>query len=244
MKKSKFLALVLVSVLVCSCVLTACNKQQETPTNGTTATQTVSPTDENTTDNPDAQAETGKPNSGSSTQNSGNNTSNQGNNASIEEEEGIPGVTAGKPTSDTGSTANPTRCTITAGTQGYTKNVGETFTYTCNMKTPKKIEDVQATLTYDGTMLRLISVSFPVTDSATVYNENIQNEVKFNAVNLQGFDFTKKGGCLVTAQFEVLKKGGTSISTAVEVMSEVGTGNAYVTNYKLADGVKITESGK
>ena len=135
----------------------------------------------------------------------------------------------------------PTKCTVTVGSKGYTAELGETFTYVCKLKTPKKIEDIQATLTYDSTMLELIDVKFPVMGDTPIYNTNLYNEIKFNAINLRGFDFTKEND-LVTVEFKVIKKGGTAIATAIEVMSEVGTGNAYVNNYVFAEGVAVKET--
>lgn len=135
----------------------------------------------------------------------------------------------------------PTKCTVTVGSKGYTAELGETFTYVCKLKTPKKIEDIQATLTYDSAMLELIDVKFPVMGDAPIYNTNLYNEIKFNAINLRGFDFTKEND-LVTVEFKVIKKGGTAIATAIEVMSEVGTGNAYVNNYVFAEGVAVKET--
>ena len=139
--------------------------------------------------------------------------------------------------------SNTDRLTITTGNKGYAFDVGSTITYTFNMQTPKKIEDVQAVVSYDSAYLKLKSADvtkmFPVLGASTIYNTNIQNTVKFNAVNIQGFDFTSKNA-LVSLQFEIIAKGATSVNTAVEVMTEKG-GTPYVENFTKAEGVTFEE---
>lgn len=142
--------------------------------------------------------------------------------------------------------SNTDRLTITTGNKGYAFDVGSVVTYTFSMQTPKKIEDVQAVVSYDSAYLKLKSADvtkmFPVLGGSTIYNTNIQNTVKFNAVNIQGFDFTSKNA-LVTLQFEIIGKGATSVNTAVEVMTEKG-GAPYVENFIIADGVTFEQTIK
>ncbi|MBQ9743156.1 MAG: hypothetical protein IJV88_05750 [Ruminococcus sp.] len=136
------------------------------------------------------------------------------------------------------------RCTITVGDTGYPKDVGDTVTYTYLLKTPKSIENVQAVLTYDGSMLKLKEAeatdTFPVLGYSTVYNTAISNTIKFNASAISGFDFTKESA-LITLEFEVIGTGGCSIATAVEIMDEVG-GAEYVTDYVFDSRVTHTET--
>lgn len=243
MKKNLGLMSILLVLAFFVSMLTACNAgtKNATPDEVTTtaAAETTTEAIETTTAAPAATApSTSKPQNQTSGGSSGG-SGHAGGNSS--------GGSTQKPTNP-GTDVNgepvgpaPSKCTVTVGSKGYTAELGETFTYVCKLKTPKKIEDIQATLTYDSAMLELIDVKFPVMGDTPIYNTNLYNEIKFNAINLRGFDFTKEND-LVTVEFKVIKKGGTAIATAIEVMSEVGTGNAYVNNYIFAEGVAVKET--
>ncbi|MGN0504624.1 MAG: cohesin domain-containing protein [Ruminococcus sp.] len=248
MKKNMALMSILLVLAFFVSMLTACNAgtKSATPDEVTTtlAAETTTEAIETTTAAPVATAPpTSKPQSQTSGGSSGGSGHTSGNSSGGNSS----GGSTQKPTNP-GTNVNgepvgpaPTKCTVTVGSKGYTAELGETFTYVCKLKTPKKIEDIQATLTYDSTMLELIDVKFPVMGDAPIYNTNLYNEIKFNAINLRGFDFTKEND-LVTVEFKVIKKGGTAIATAIEVMSEVGTGDAYVNNYVFAEGVLLKET--
>lgn len=243
MKKNLGLMSILLVLAFFVSMLTACNAGTKNATPDevatTAAAETTTEAIETTTAAPVATAPpTSKPQSQTSGGSSGGSGHTGGNSS---------GGSTQKPTNP-GTDVNgepvgpaPTKCTVTVGSKGYTAELGETFTYVCKLKTPKKIEDIQATLTYDSAMLELIDVKFPVMGDTPIYNTNLYNEIKFNAINLRGFDFTKEND-LVTVEFKVIKKGGTAIATAIEVMSEVGTGNAYVNNYVFAEGVAVKET--
>lgn len=243
MKKNMGLMSILLVLAFFVSMLTACNAGTKSATPDEVATtpaaETTTEAIETTTAAPVATApSTSKPQNQTSGGSSGGSGHSGGNSS---------GGSTQKPTNP-GTNVNgepvgpaPAKCTVTVGSKGYTAELGETFTYVCKLKTPKKIEDIQATLTYDSTMLELIDVKFPVMGDTPIYNTNLYNEIKFNAINLRGFDFTKEND-LVTVEFKVIKKGGTAIATAIEVMSEVGTGNAYVNNYVFAEGVVVKET--
>lgn len=134
--------------------------------------------------------------------------------------------------------------TITVGGKDYTVNVGDRVVYTCYLKTPKAIENIQATLTYDDSVLWLrqgkAKEMFPNL-SGTIYNANITGTVLFNATEpMEGYDFTGKG-VLVTLNFDVAKEGKTEIATAIEFMDELG-GNSYVDNFSIVGNITITET--
>lgn len=243
MKKNMGLMSILLVLAFFVSMLTACNAGTKSATPDEVATtpaaETTTEAIETTTAAP---VETAPPTSKPQSQTSGGSSGGSGHTGGNSS-----GGSTQKPTNP-GTNVNgepvgpaPAKCTVTVGSKGYTAELGETFTYVCKLKTPKKIEDIQATLTYDSTMLELIDVKFPVMGDAPIYNTNLYNEIKFNAINLRGFDFTKEND-LVTVEFKVIKKGGTAIATAIEVMSEVGTGNAYVNNYVFAEGVAVKET--
>ncbi len=241
MKKILSLVSVIMVLALSTSLLTACNSiETSTPDEATTtAVIETEPQGETTTVATTTEVATQKP----ASQSSGNSSagsyfggSSGGSSVTPTEKPTNPGINVnGEPVTPT-----PTRCTITVGNKGYTAEVGETITYVYKLTTPKPIEDIQATTTYDSKMLELLEIDFPLMGDAPIYNPNLYNEMKFNAINLKGFDFTKEAD-LVTIKFKVIGKGGAAIATAIEVMSEVKTGNAYVSNYAFAEGVKTQE---
>lgn len=247
MKKNLGLMSILLVLAFFVSMLTACNAGTKSATPDEVATtlaaETTTEAIETTTAAPVATApSTSKPQSQTSGGSSGGSGHTGGNSSGGNSSGGSTQKPTNPGTDVNGEPVGPasTKCTVTVGSKGYTAELGETFTYVCKLKTPKKIEDIQATLTYDSTMLELIDVEFPVMGDTPIYNTNLYNEIKFNAINLRGFDFTKEND-LVTVEFKVIKKGGTAIATAIEVMSEVGTGDAYVNNYVFAEGVEVKE---
>lgn len=154
----------------------------------------------------------------------------------------------------------PRTCTITLESGDFTANVGDVVTYTYYLKTPKRIENVQATMNYSGRSLKILNKAiiadpekdlpddlyddlekaFPVLGDSVVYNGSNQNLLKFNATSVSGYDFTK-GGYLITIEFEVISEISGYISTAVEMMDEVG-GKPYVDKFAFAKDVVHEES--
>lgn len=236
MKYKKSTLIILSLVFICMLMLTACNGRSDThtdlnepaadvstaPTTAAIASGNTKPSTESASENetyPDAAFE--KPENNHYTGNTSNNTSSNGQ----------------------GVINTPKRCTVTVGTKGYVADVGDVITYTCYLKTPAAIEDVQASAYYDSSMLKLKSSDasdiFPVLGGSTVFNAEEKGTVRFNACNLRGFDFTAKGK-LIELKFEVIGNGGTSITTSIEFMDEKG-GVAYVDNYAIIGNITLEE---
>ena len=142
--------------------------------------------------------------------------------------------------------SEPKYCNVIVDEETYTVMVGDTIDYVFNLKTPEALEDFQATTNYDGGMLELVDADtatmFPVAGSGVICNTEIQNTVKFNAVNISGMDFTE-GGVLVTFRFTVLDEGNTAISTTLEYMDSV-KGEPYVSDYKIVGDFQYSEEIK
>jgi len=142
--------------------------------------------------------------------------------------------------------AEPKYCNIIVDEETYTVMVGDTIDYVFNLKTPEALEDFQATTNYDGGMLELADADtatmFPVAGSGVICNTDIQNTIKYNAVNITGMDFTE-GGIFVTFRFTVLDEGNTAISTTLEYMDSV-KGEPYVSDYKIVGDFQYSEEIK
>lgn len=129
----------------------------------------------------------------------------------------------------------PKYCTINVDGEGYDALVGDVVTYVANLKTSSALEDFQVTTNYDGNMLELIeddrAEMFPIAQNSVIYNNELMNTIKFNAVNLNGMDFTQ-GGELLVFRFMVKDWGFTTINTTIEYMDGVN-GDPYVSDYEV-----------
>lgn len=229
MKRKPFIILSLCFLLVCTTLLCACKGESgatadEAATEKTTVSQSVTETEiaQTTTENVTTTA-----------------TENE---TSAEKANGDNSYIADAGPADRVETRKT--ATINTGGKDYTVNVGDRIIYTCYLTTPNPIENIQATLTYDDSVLWLRQSSskemFP-TLSGTIYNANITGTILFNASEpVEGYDFTEKG-TLVRLEFDVAKEGYTSIATAIEFMDELG-GNAYINNYKILGDITCQET--
>lgn len=138
--------------------------------------------------------------------------------------------------------ADPKICTVTVANKNYKVNVGSVVTYTCYMKTPDKIEDVQAKVHYTGAALKLLDQKpaqlFPVLGSSAICNTSAAGILKYNAINLDGYDFTGNGA-LVTMRFQVLQSSSASIASTVEYVTGIG-GVPYIDNCKVVSGMNVS----
>lgn len=145
---------------------------------------------------------------------------------------------------DNSPEAEPMTCTVTVADKDYTFELGEKFTYTCYLKTPDKIEDIQAQLLYTGGCLKLLDAEdeeiLPVFGEYAIINTANPGIVKYNATHYKGINF-KDEATLITLDFEVVFGGTASIANSIEVMTGVD-GSAYAELFKLAKDVKIRET--
>ncbi len=137
-------------------------------------------------------------------------------------------------------------CIVNVDGKTYTYYIGDVFFYVFYLKTPEALEDFQATTNYDSFTIELIETSvqemFPVAGEVVVCNTDMQNTVKFNAINLSGMDFTK-GGDLISLKFRVIDQGSTAISTTLEYMDSI-LSEPYVSDYKIIGDIQYSEEIK
>lgn len=137
-------------------------------------------------------------------------------------------------------------CLVNVDGKAYTFYIGDTFSYVFNLKTPEALEDFQAVTNYDSSMLEVVKTSlgemFPIAGESAVCNTEMPNVVKFNAVNINGMDFTK-GGSLITLRFRVLDSGSAAVSTTLEYMDSV-LSEPYVDNFRIVGDIDYSEEIK
>lgn len=137
-------------------------------------------------------------------------------------------------------------CTVNVDGKSYTVYIGDTVNYVFYLETAEALEDFQATTYYDSSMLELIDTGadkmFPVAKGAAVYNTEMQNAIKFNAVDINGMDFTN-GAELVSFEFRVLDSGSVAISTTLEYMDSV-LSEPYVDDFRIVGDINYSEEIK
>ena len=119
--------------------------------------------------------------------------------------------------------------------------VGDEITYTVNLKTPNKIEDVQAYITYDADMLKVVEATTPNIYGAIV-NTGEAGTIYFNATEVNnGLDFTADAA-LVQVKFEVLTKAESAIEITIEEMTERNGGSYFTDSEQVNADVVVTET--
>lgn len=137
-------------------------------------------------------------------------------------------------------------CTLNVDGKTYTAYIGDIVNYVFYLKTPESLEDFQAVTNYDSGMLELVESDnaemFPIAGEGVVCNTAMPNIIKYNAVNINGMDFTG-GGNMVSFRFRVLDSGGTAISTTLEYMDSV-LEEPYVSDYRIVGDFEYSEEIK
>jgi len=127
-----------------------------------------------------------------------------------------------------------------AGTDNETL-AGDEITYTVNLKTPNKIEDVQAYITYDATMLEVVEATTPNIYGAII-NTNEAGTIYFNATEVNnGLDFTADSA-LVQVKFKVLTDDSSEIAITIEEMTERNGGSYFTDSEQVNADVVVTET--
>ncbi len=147
---------------------------------------------------------------------------------------------------------------ITFGTETKTALVGDKITYTMDVTAARLFEDIQAVVTYDAAVLKLVRIESDDPDveqwevegpvrcpnlEGVIFNAGAEGVVKFNAAKVAGFNF-KEGATLVTLEFEVVAEGAAAITTVIDEMTIKGGEESYFTAgaASVTEGITITET--
>lgn len=249
MKSKSFLAFCLCLVLLCGLFLTACNKNdnEQNTTDNTTAVTVASTADEA------VQADTSASQTASVSTPEATETTTTEPQTTEEKTTVAPTKAPSADSNNSGSSnagpvdSKPMTCVITVGEKDYTAEYGDILTYTYYLKTPKMIENVQAAVNYTPDCLQLlddkIETQLPVVHSGAIINTGNAGIVKYNSINITGFDFREEA-VLITLRFKVIYGGSGAIVNSIELMDEKGAEVAYVDNFKMSDKIKVRETLK
>ena len=146
-----------------------------------------------------------------------------------------------------------------------TSNVGRTVSYdysadstkvtvTYKLQSSMLIENIQAVVSYDSSVLSLASSNTKKTISPVFYGSNgggfeanlgLRNTIKFNATNPDGYDFTK-GAVVFTAVFDIIGQGSTAVDLDVYVLTGTENNNDVKMIYRdevINNNFTLTASG-
>lgn len=220
---------------------------------------TIAPTDENgntlnVDDNNSASSENGDSNSSGNSENNDSSGSAASNNSSSNNSNSSSKTSSNKTSSNKTSSGSSSKTSSNSGSgntsseagssqssnssgkslsiDGKKFNVGDTVTAVYYVKAPKKLENYQATVTYNSKYLSVENAELgTVASSGGIINYKPQGKILFNGSNIStGYNFTKKTE-LVTVTYKVKASG----TTSTKLNMEVATGQ---------DGTKFVEDGK
>ena len=124
---------------------------------------------------------------------------------------------------------------------GESFNVGDEITCVYELTSPDYFINFQATLNYDGSVLKATGAKMQGDASTgSVVNYKLDSKVKFNGINLNGYDYTE-GGKFMYVTYEVIGTGSTSPKISWEIVTDEKN-NAMVVNGDIKSSFKITES--
>ena len=119
--------------------------------------------------------------------------------------------------------------------------VGDELTYTVNLKTPNKIEDVQGYVTYDASKLTIVEATTPNILGAII-NTGEAGTIYFNATEVNnGMDFTA-AAALIEVKFEVLQDAEAEVAITIEEMTERNGGSYFTDSEKVNADVTVAET--
>ena len=136
---------------------------------------------------------------------------------------------------------------------GKTVSVGDTVTYSYYLKTPMKVVNTDFVINYTGATLKLVDADnrtrFPIVYNGSMFNTNLENQIKATCSNISTmYDFTS-GGFLFTISFVVTGEGESTASVTIPFLKGVnpqGISQPEVflirNNNVVYDGVTVEEN--
>lgn len=114
------------------------------------------------------------------------------------------------------------------------------LTYYVNLKTPEKLEDVQATIQYNSNVLEVVSCDVPNLINPVVNYRDL-GYIYFNALDIvTGMDFTEDN-LLIQVEFNVIGEGEADISISFVEMNAYYSEKYFYFGEQLNPDVIVTE---
>lgn len=131
---------------------------------------------------------------------------------------------------ETSSTAKETlpvgnEAIVTVAGEEYSAKIGDKVTYTCNMHTPDKIEEVDADVYFESDVLKVVSISAPQMETPII--STLEDRVDLSSFDIfAGMDFRNNEEFIII-EFEVVGAGCSDINISINDMCELN-GDSYV----------------
>lgn len=124
---------------------------------------------------------------------------------------------------------------------GKTFKVGDKVTCTYTLTCKKLMSNFQALVNYDGNCLKAVNAYLDgPAKSGSVINYELENQIKFNGINLNGYNYTK-GADFLVVEYEVVGGGSTAPEFVWQIATDVKD-NALVKNGKPDAAITLSES--
>ncbi|HCA05238.1 MAG TPA: hypothetical protein DEO32_05010 [Ruminococcaceae bacterium] len=119
--------------------------------------------------------------------------------------------------------------------------VGDTVTCTYSLQnTSEKLLNFQGYIKYDGTYLKVKSAKLEgAAAGGGLLNYNLNQEIRFNGSNLNGYNYTKNKAFL-SVEYQVIKNGSTTPKIYWEVITGLSEKKYCDNNGNLTNGIKVT----
>lgn len=119
--------------------------------------------------------------------------------------------------------------------------VGDVVTCTYNLQNAKeRLLNFQGYIKYDGTYLKVLSAKLEgAASSGGLLNYNLNQEVRFNGSNLNGYNYTREKA-FVSVEYQVLKTGSTTPKIYWEVITGLTDKKYCDDKGNLINGIKVT----
>ena len=126
---------------------------------------------------------------------------------------------------------------------GKTYNVGDKVTCTYTLTCKKLLSNFQAMVKYDNKYLKPTNAYLDGPAKAgSVINYELYEKglIKFNGINLNGYNYTK-GSTFLVVEYEVVDGGSTTPEFIWEIASDIKD-NALITNHKADSSISLSAS--
>lgn len=175
---------------------------------------------------------------------SGGNSANNGgsnNSANNGSKSGNSGGNSGNNSGNSGGNSGGNADSNTLSVGGKSYKVGDTFTCTYTLTCKKLMSNFQAQVNYDGKRLKATNAYMDgPAKSGSVINYDLDSKIKFNGINLNGYNYTKGANFLVV-EYKVLAGGSATPEFEWQIASDIKD-NALVSNGKADSSISLSAS--
>lgn len=181
--------------------------------------------------------------SGSASKSKTNNNNNNNNTNKNTNQNNNSNKQSGSNKSNNNNNQNNNNSSSVLKIDGKRFNKGDTVVCTYNvLNASEKLINFQGVVKYDGSYLKVKTARLENSaGNSGLLNYNLNQEIRFNGSNLNGFNYTKEKPFL-TVEYEVLKGGSTNPKLVWQVITGMSDKKYCTDNGTLTNGFKCTHT--